>query len=262
VRSAGDFVRSRRLIIVLLLAAAPAAVPSLAARQQSAFDEAAIARAREAALADPLLSAEKTFRTLRWRDGGQQPRTSRPGWLLWIAGFFAWIGQSARYVVWAAAFILALWVLRYVLTTSVRSRTEETGETFVAPTHVRDLDIRPESLPPDVGAAARALWDAGQHRAALALLYRGLLSRLAHVHRVPIEDFTTEGDCLALSVSHLAVPRYTYASRLVGLWQHVVYGHEHVSTVAVHDLCDGFASVLDEAGTASIDSAQGGALQS
>ena len=44
---------------------------------------------------------------------------------------------------------------------------------FVAPSHVRDLDIRPESLPDDVGAAALALWQRGEQRAALALLYRG-----------------------------------------------------------------------------------------
>ena len=115
---------------------------------------------------------------------------------------------------------------------------------------MRDLDIRPASLPPDIGAAARALWDGGQHRAALALLYRGLLSRLAHVHSVPIQDSTTEGDCLALAAAHLARPRHDYVSRLVRVWQHAVYGHEEVSAGAVHDLCDGFATALDRAATA------------
>ena len=79
------------------------------------------------------------------------------------------------------------------------ARAPRGDDAFVAPTHVRDLDIRPESLPDDIGAAARALWDRGEHRAALALLYRGLLSRLAHVHRLPIRDSSTEGDCLALA---------------------------------------------------------------
>ncbi len=48
------------------------------------------------------------------------------------------------------------------------------------PSHVRELDIRPESLPDDIGAAVRALWLAGERRAALSLLYRGTLSRLVH----------------------------------------------------------------------------------
>ena len=258
-RSAADAKVLRRLVIVALLGLAPIAPPSAAGAAQSpVFDEAALDRAREAVNADPLLSARKTIRTLRWRDRGQQPRSARPGWLLWLTGFFAWLGQSARYVVWAGAFFLALWALRYVLTTSARARPKDDEDAFVAPTHVRDLDIRPSSLPPDIGAAARALWDAGRHRAALALLYRGLLSRLAHVHRVPIEDSTTEGDCLALSAAHLTTPRHAYASRLVAVWQHVVYGHENVAAGAVHELCEEFAPALDQAdATGASDSVQG-----
>ena len=115
---------------------------------------------------------------------------------------------------------------------------------FVAPTHVQDLDIRPESLPPDIGGAARRLWDRGEHRGALALLYRGLLSRLAHVHRLPVRDSSTEGDCLALSARMEAAGR-DYAARLIVLWQAAVYGHLDVDTTAVHALCDGFAPALD-----------------
>ena len=55
-----------------------------------------------------------------------------------------------------------------------------------AVSHVRDLDVRPESLPDDVGAAAWALWQAGKVPAALSLLYRGALSRLIHRFEVPI----------------------------------------------------------------------------
>jgi hypothetical protein len=115
----------------------------------------------------------------------------------------------------------------------------------VAPTHVRDLDIRPETLPTDIGAAARALWDRGDHRAALALLYRGMLSRLAHVHRVPIRDSTTEGDCLVLAANHLSSDTQAYASRLVRVWQRAVYGDETVIPATIHELCDGFARALD-----------------
>jgi hypothetical protein len=121
---------------------------------------------------------------------------------------------------------------------------------FVAPTHVQDLDIRPESLPDDIGAAARGLWDRGDHRAALALLYRGLLSRLAHAHRVPIRDSSTEGDCLALASTHLDRARQEYVSRLVRLWQQTVYGHESAETTVVYGLCDGFAPALDAAAAA------------
>jgi hypothetical protein len=246
------------MAVVVVLTAAPflwASRPRAA--QDPSFDETAITRAREAVRADPLLRGEKTIKSLRWRERGEKPPAQRPGWFLWIAGFFAWLGQSARYVVWTGAAILAVLAARYVLAMAARADTQAGAEPFVAPTHVRDLDIRPASLPPDIGAAARAMWEAGQHRAALALLYRGLLSRLVHVHRVPIQDSTTEGDCLALSVTHLPAPRYDYASRLVRVWQRGVYGHEVLSAVAIHDLCDGFAAALDVTSTAPVTASGG-----
>ena len=187
------------------------------------------------------------MKTLRWRDRRQPARAERIGWLAWIAGLFAWLGQSGRYLVWVRAAILAVLAARYVLETATRARLARAeDEPLAAPTHVRDLDIRPASLPADIGAAARALWDGGQQRAALALLYRGLLSRLAHVHSVPIRDSTTEGDCLVLAAAHLATPRHDYVSRLVRLWQHAVYGHEDVScrcgSRSVRRLRDGVGS--------------------
>lgn len=236
------------LIVALSLAPAIAALPVMTSAQEAAIDRPAIARALETVRADPQLNAEKTVKTLRWRDTRRPARTGRVGWLGWIAGFFAWLGQSARYLVWVAASILAVLAARYALENAIRARSDkDANEPLVAPTHVRDLDIRPASLPPDIGAAARALWDAGQQRAALALLYRGLLSRLAHVHSVPIRDSTTEGDCLALAAQHLGTPRHDYVLRLVRVWQHAVYGHEEVTAIAVHDLCDGFAAALDRA---------------
>ena len=130
---------------------------------------------------------------------------------------------------------------RRVTTTCRRGR-----ELFVAPSHVSDLDIRPESLPADIGAAARALWDRNERRAALALLYRGLLSRLVHVHRLPIRDSSTEGDCRLRLPKHIFRARAaSYTSRLVRVWQRAVYGREDIQTAAVHDLCDGFSATLD-----------------
>ena len=110
---------------------------------------------------------------------------------------------------------------------------------------MQDLDIRPESLPPDIGAAARALWERGEHRAALALLYRGMLSRLAHVHEVPIRDSSTEGDCLALAARKLDAARVAYVTQLVRTWQRVMYGGMSIEDGVAHELFAGFAQNLD-----------------
>ena len=87
------------------------------------------------------------------------------------------------------------------------------------------------------------MWERGEQRAALALLYRGMLSRLAHVHGVSIRDSSTEGDCVALAVAQLP-DRSDYVGRVVKVWQRLGYGHEVVESAAVYRLCDEFHTAL------------------
>lgn len=202
--------------------------------------------------ADPNLATERTVKTLKWAGKPKESSGKWPAWLEWffrlfgwIGALFGWIAQSGRVLVWTIAAVLAALLLIYILRL-VRARgLPQTEGKFVAPSHVRNLDIRPESLPDDIGGAARGLWDGGEHRAALALLYRGLLSRLVHVHSVPIRDSSTEGDCLALAKPRLSDEIYLYASSLVRVWLRAVYGGEQVDTAQVHALCEGFAATLD-----------------
>ena len=228
------------------LVAAPVDRPVVAANGDSP-GLAEIERALETVKADPNLATERTIKMLRWKDSTDVKRPETPSWLSWIGGLFLWLEQSARILVWLAAVVLAGVLVVYIVRL-VRARGgARLEDSFVAPTHVQDLDIRPETLPRDIGAAARALWDRGEHRASLALLYRGLLSRLAHVHRVPIRDSSTEGDCLALAASHLPPGRHDFASRLVRVWQRAVYGRDELPAEIVYGICDGFAPALDPA---------------
>ena len=224
-------------------AAAHQSSPPPAAR--AVADDAEIMRALETVRADPNLATERTIKTLQWKDSKQRKRSGLPGWLAWIVGLFSWLERSARYLVWGTVMVLVGFLIKYAMGLAQRYRPPVPHDVFDPPTHVRDLDIRPETLPADIGSAARALWDRGEHRAALALLYRGLLSRLAHVHGVPIRDSSTEGDCLELASSHLSEGRREYVSHLMRVWQRAVYGREEVAGETVYGLCENFASVLD-----------------
>jgi len=219
-----------------------------------------IVRAIEKVKADPNLATERTIKTLRWKGTDTGANAARmPRWLLWIVGFFRWLAQTTRVLVWSVVIILIALLVPFVVRLTRAYETTSRDAAFVAPTHVQSLDIRPETLPAHIGAAARALWDSGEHRAALALLYRGLLSRLVHVHSVPIRASSTEGDCLALVSRHLAAGRQTYVTQLVRVWQRAVYGHHEIGAGTVYPLCDGFAAALDVADSLSA-SAQGGAV--
>ena len=239
--------RSRPDVRVLALLAALACAPALAAAPAApAPTQAEIDHAVEVTKADPNLATEKKARRLVWdSDGKERERTRKPGWARWLGDLFSWIAQGAGVLVWVLLAGLAALLVIFIVRVVMQGRMPERNRRFIAPTHVQDLDIRPESLPPDIGAAARALWDAGEQRAALALLYRGMLSRLAHVHEVPIRDSSTEGDCLALAARTLDAARVAYATQLVRTWQRAIYGGLAIDTAQVWDLCAKFASHLD-----------------
>jgi hypothetical protein len=199
---------------------------------------------------DPNLVAERMVSMLRWKD--PEPVTDEPWWwewanaiARWFRGLFDWLAASGRYVVWVLGAVLGALLALYVARL-VRARgVPRVPKTFVAPSHVRDLDIRPESLPDDVGSAALALWERGEQRAALALLYRGLLSRLVHVHASPIRASSTEGECLALARPRLGEPSARYAATLVETWAAAVYGGLTPDGSAVRALCREFGVALD-----------------
>lgn len=233
--------RLRMTWLSALLSAVLAASPASAADRETPGEpqvEAAIAQLK----ADPDLASERSVRTLRWAKPQEQRRPSG-NWFGWLGELLGWIAQSGRVVVWLAvaalAAVLVLAIVRLVRSIGPRNPVPK----FEAPTHVRDLDIRPESLPDDIGAAALGLWNDGQHRGALSLLYRGLLSRLVHVHRLPIRESTTEGDCIDLAAS-LSAQRSDYVVRLIRIWQLAVYGgHEPVSE-EIQALCSHFDAAL------------------
>ena len=246
-RSAGEVMLRWTMVMLVVTAlsvtisAQQPAAPASASRPDQDEITAALARVK----ADPNLAAEQTIRMLQWKGSSTPTRTEPPSWLAWMRDLFRWIDQSARVLMWCVIAALTGLLAFYLARVVYRQSPSAHEDAFVIPTHVRDLDIRPEALPADVGAAARQLWDRGEHRLALALLYRGLLSRLAHAHRVPIRDASTEGDCLALAVSHVPNRLYEYAARLVHTWQRFVYGRLDVQAESVYQLCDEFGPVLD-----------------
>jgi hypothetical protein len=205
--------------------------------------KAALKKVRE----DPNMAEDRKIRMLKWvKDEEDKKRQKDMSWVLWLRELFGWFAQNGRFLFWGVIAVLAGLLLVYVWRLVRAWGVPERSRRIDAPSFVRDLDIRPESLPPDIGATARKLWDDGEHRHALALLYRGLLSRLVHVHNVPIRDSSTEGDCLALASRHLATEeRKIYVTSLVRVWQRAVYGGETIPTESVYALCDEFSQALD-----------------
>ena len=188
------------------------------------------------------------MRVLRWVEK-ERRQTAKPSSFLatllqWLVEAYRWIAAAGRAVVIVAAIILAAALGVYLVRLFAQRQRVPRQDAGPHPAFVRGLDIRPESLPQDIGAAALALWRSGDVRGALALLYRGLLSRAVHVHHVAVKASSTEGECLAMFAPRLPRAALDYAASLVRTWQLAVYRGAAPEASAVEALCSGFSAAL------------------
>lgn len=189
---------------------------------------------------------EKTWRLKNSADDAQKP-PSEPAPDL---PDLTMLAQVIKVLLIAAAIGLAIWLL-------YRYRDKFPGFARAATprraTEVRGLDIRPESLPDDVAAAAGRLWEQGQRRAALALLYRATLSRLVHEDGLPLTHGATEGDCLRLArrahAEHkLDEARLQLTASITQLWLNGAYGGRWPADGTFADSCAQWRTRFGKAG--------------
>ena len=175
----------------------------------------------------------------------RSPASTSPDWLI---GLFEYAGRFGGLLLWAAgavaAAIAAVWILRLLKSREPRASTArpDPGDADGA---VLDLDIRPDSLPEDVSAAALELLRAGRVRDSLSLLYRASLSSAVHRFGATIGAHHTEREVLGAVKGALDEPRARYFADLVAIWQRVVYAGEILAPDAVMPLCAGFSTFLD-----------------
>ncbi|MBS7661859.1 DUF4129 domain-containing protein [Pseudomonas lalucatii] len=104
------------------------------------------------------------------------------------------------------------------------------------PQQLFGLEVAPQSLPADVAGEAERLW-AEQPRAALGLLYRALLSRLLHDHRLPLRAAHTEAEVLALVRGLQQDDLNAFSQAVTRHWQNLAYGHRLPPEALKAELC-------------------------
>lgn len=227
--------RSRELVLAMALAlAVPPALPADAPTRQQVEQAAATVRQH------PDLPGKRKEKTLRLRKTDDKKETNKNSSWAWMRDLARWLAEPARVLIWLAGIVLVALLVVGIRRWALVRRGLSHDHRHAAPSHVQSLDIRPESLPEDVGRAAALLWQRGEHRAALSLLYRGALSRLVHAHAVPIAAASTEGECVALATQRLDAQRSAFFARLVGAWQLAVYGARLPETGQALALCSEF----------------------
>jgi hypothetical protein len=151
-------------------------------------------------------------------------------WLVGIAQALMWLilGAFVAFVVWL------IWRYRHLLRGSggVAAKRVPPPQARV----VMGMEVAPESLPPDIPAAARELWRVGRRQEAMSLLYRGTISRLIATGGVEIAESDTESDCLR-RVTAEAAAHAGYFSGLTETWMRLAYGRSAPPDEAMQELC-------------------------
>jgi len=184
--------------------------------------------ALDAARQDPLLNRQQTRHTwvpkTRQEPDAHSPSSSLSGRnqaLRKLISGLAGAGEIAMWLLLAALALLLLFTaprwwpwMRH----AKRPRTRTPGSIRRTPEPVAE-----PPLPQALIAHARARWQAGEKRQALALLYRGGLASLSAQAGIGLSTATTEAQCLHLS-AHLHTPEQHRAfAHLVHTWQHAAY---------------------------------------
>ncbi|MDA8016790.1 MAG: DUF4129 domain-containing protein [Thermoanaerobaculia bacterium] len=141
--------------------------------------------------------------------------------MLGIARFLIWLSEFA---LWLIAGVIALGVVGLAIRKWPGREDRLEGSATQAPDTLFGLDLRSESLPADIAGEAERLWRAGDITAAMSLLYRGALARIADEGVVLAESFT-EDDCLRAARARLDPVRTGFLAELTRAWQGVAYGH-------------------------------------
>ncbi len=177
----------------------------------------------------------------RWRmseasESANAPSTfSTPAWL---NSLLTHLSLSIQALLWVFVLLISaviVWRYRQWLKTFGQQLLPRKKYQQAAPTELLGLDISTASLPDDLIATAQALW-ANDPRAALSMLYRGLLNHLVEVQALPLSTAHTEGEVIVLTqASPDSLRRYT--QQLTQHWKNLAWGQRLLPYSEFANLC-------------------------
>jgi hypothetical protein len=149
----------------------------------------------------------------------KQEATEMPEWAKVLGAVMAFLFKYALWIALAVALVVVLFhIKRWMPWITDRFAPARRFDAIA----IQDVAVV-EALPGDIPAAVRALLREGQVRAALALLYRAAVARLADALGTPLPPGATESECLRrarkLHDAHYAA----LFARIVRGWQAAAY---------------------------------------
>ncbi|MBS1196837.1 MAG: uncharacterized protein H6R18_622 [Proteobacteria bacterium] len=194
-------------------------------------------------LADPVFGKEAEEKQWKAKKDKAEKKEKEPSrldpYFEMLARLIESLVGGLRVVAWIVAGIVVAFLVYLVI--RYRDYWLPGGrEKPLPPEFLFGLDVRPESLPDDVVAAARAALAAERVEEALSLLYRGALVVLIHRVQVEFRAGDTENDCLHRVHGRLEKLAEDYFGRLLENWRSVAYARRVPPMPDLESLCSGW----------------------
>ena len=113
-----------------------------------------------------------------------------------------------------------------------------TGMPVAKPKAIMGMDLQDTELDKDIVQKAKSLWNDGENRQALALLYRSSLYRFLHDFHLPLKESFTEYDCLKSVNENCSKETHTYFKSLTDSWVMMAYAEQAPEDQHFNSLCD------------------------
>jgi hypothetical protein len=214
---------------------------------------AAVLESREAktviaqVLADEVFGQRKQETYWKYIGTAEEPAADREDlhWLVkWLLGVLEGFGRGTaafgKGVLLIGAGVLLAWLLykAWGNRESLVIRRPPSAKRRQRPASLFGLSLDSQSLPADITGECRRLLQQGEIRAALSLLYRGVLVALLRHERLEIADSATEGECVAQVRAVCPEDESAFFVRLTRVWIAAAYGHQPADARQVAGLCD------------------------
>ncbi|MEL7537758.1 MAG: hypothetical protein AAFZ58_11325 [Pseudomonadota bacterium] len=181
----------------------------------------------ESVMASDELSTERE--TTRWvkRDPSTPPTNSTDsddqGNLFWNA-LATVLALIVEFGLWIGAALLLLLIIMTAKQWLPYVSLARDGHGSPDRILLADGEVSKQSLPADIPGTAQALWQRGDKRQALSLLFRGSVLRAVTGHGVRLPDSATEGDCLYAVRTQAGRDYASYFTKVVSAWMQCAYG--------------------------------------
>lgn len=186
-------------------------------------------------LTDPAVREQSSPYDIRWRPTFKFPETKAsldPSWIQTLAHLSKLIGSLLGYLLWILLALAVCWVLYYYQRwwPYLRELMQPQTVNYIPEVWQQADEHSLEALPANIPQQAERLWQQGQQRAALSLLYRGALAYFSQ-QGIAVLATATEGENLAL-VRQFQPQKTPSFSHIVRIWQAAAYAEHYPAEIS------------------------------